>query len=332
MQRHYDVYGIGNALVDTEYEVNDEFLADLAIRKGVMTLIEYDRKVELTAKLDHSHSAVRHTGGGSAANTMVALAQLGGSAFYSCRVADDEIGEFYLKDLLENEVDTNLVHGRSDGITGRCIVMITPDAERTMNTYLGATRHLSVAELVPDALAASAYLYLEGYLVSEPGAREAVKEAQRIAREAGVKVALTLSDPSMVENFRGAFAEIEGRGIDLLFCNKDEALIWADTRSLDVAVERLRTDARTFVITLGARGSLVYDGDALQQVDAYNVRAVDTNGAGDMFAGAFLYGITHGYSYQLAADLGNRASAKLVESFGARMPQEELLRVREWEN
>ena len=328
MKQRYDVYGIGNAMVDTEYEVDDGFLAELDIAKGMMTLIDYPRKQELSRKLDRSQIASKNTGGGSAANTIVALSQLGGDTFYSCKVSDDEIGDFYLQDLIDNGVDTNLVGLREDGITGRCIVMVTPDAERTMNTFLGATSNLSGAELVPDAIRKSSWLYLEGYLASQSSSTEAVLEAQRIARESGVKISLTLSDPSMVENFREVFAEFGSHGIDLLFCNREEALMWADTSSMDVAVERLRKETETFVITLGAEGALVYDGNDLNQVDAYPATAIDTNGAGDMFAGAFLYGITHGYSYQLAADLGNRASAKLVARFGARMEGGELLEIR----
>ena len=235
---NYDVYGIGNALVDTEYEVTDEFLELAKLPKGVMTLIEEEDRRRLIALLEreHEHLAVKLAGGGSAANTIVAISQLGGSTFYSCKVANDTTGDFFMKDLLDLGVHTNLGDDREPGVTGECISMVTPDAERTMTTHLGITQKLSTGELDPDALRNSGTLYIEGYLVSSPTGFEAALEAQSIARQAGVSVALTLSDPSMVESFKTSFDELITQGVDILFCNIDEASLWTGGTSREESI------------------------------------------------------------------------------------------------
>jgi sugar/nucleoside kinase (ribokinase family) len=317
--KNYHVYGVGNALVDTEYEVEDSFLKDFSIDKGLMTLIDEQTKLEITHHLDRRYAAKKHTGGGSAANTMVAVAQFGGSAFYSCKVADDEIGSFYMNDLHDVGVVTNLGSQKHDGNTGQCLVMITPDAERTMTTFLGITQDLSVSELDAESLALSDYLYIEGYLMSSKTGRQAAVEARRIARQAGVKVSITLSDPAMVDNFKDGFSEVFDGQVDLLFCNKEEALMWTAKRDVKAAAEALKKDAARFAITLGGEGSLIYDGQKFSMIAPRPTHAIDTNGAGDMFAGAFLYGITHGYSFIDAANLANKSAAKLISKFGARM-------------
>lgn len=320
--KNYHVYGVGNALVDTEYEVEESFLADFSIDKGLMTLIDEQTKLKISHHLDRRYSAKKHTGGGSAANTMVALAQFGGKVFYSCKVADDEMGSFYMNDLHNVGIVTNLGSQKHDGITGQCLVMITPDAERTMTTFLGITQDLSVAELDAEVLALSDYLYIEGYLVSSKTGKETAVEARKIARQAGVKVSLTLSDPAMVDNFKDAFDEIIDGQVDLLFCNKEEALIWTAATDVEAAAESLKKDAAAFAITLGGDGSLIYDGKKISMVAPQPVKAIDTNGAGDMFAGAFLYGITHDYSFVEAANLANKSAASLISKFGARMDPE----------
>lgn len=327
----YDVYGIGNALVDTEYEVDDHFLEVAKLPKGMMTLIEADDRRRLIKLLEeeHEHEVIKQAGGGSAANTIVAIAQLGGKTFYSCKVASDETGDFFMHDLKQAGVHTNLDDGRQTGITGKCISMVTPDAERTMTTHLGITQDLSPAELNPDALADSRYLYIEGYLVSSPSGFEAAKAAQDIARSAGVIVSLTLSDPAMVENFNGAFDELASRGLDLVFCNEDEAKLWTGANTRDEAIARLRSLAPGVAMTCGKEGALVHDGTETRLVPGVPTKAVDTTGAGDMFAGAFLYAINNGSSYAEAAAFANHAASVLVSSFGARLPieivQEKLL-------
>ena len=317
----FDVYGIGNALVDTEYEIDDAFLGYAKLPKGMMTLIDASDRTRLIQLLEeeHEHQVIKQAGGGSAANTIVAIAQMGGKTFYSCKVANDETGDFFMADLKEAGVHTNLDDGREPGITGKCISMITPDAERTMTTHLGITESLSERELNADALAASRYLYIEGYLVTSPSAFEAVKRAQDIARSSGCIVSLTLSDPSMVENFGTAFDELVSRGVDLVFCNEDEAMLWTGANNRKEAMSRLTALCHRAVMTCGKEGALVHDGYDTSMVPGVQTRAVDTTGAGDMFAGAFLYAINTGRDFAEAAAFANRAASVLVSSFGARL-------------
>jgi len=325
----YHVYGIGNALVDKEFEVEDDFLKATNIDKGLMTLVEQERLVEILEKLKATFGLKKRASGGSAANTIIAVSYFGGNTFYSCNVANDETGDFYVKDLKAAGVDTNLGDDREDGTTGKCLVMVTPDAERTMNTYLGITANLSDKHLDEEAIKASEYLYIEGYLVSSDTARPAAIEAKRIAEANGVKTAFTFSDPAMVQFFKDGLVEMIGDGVDLLFCNEAEALNYCGVDTIDSAVEQLKKIAKSFVITLGSKGALVFDGENQLDIAPHAITAVDSNGAGDMFAGAFLYAITHGHSYQQAGDLASLASAEVVSNFGPRLESEKHDIIRE---
>jgi sugar/nucleoside kinase (ribokinase family) len=319
----YHVYGIGNALVDMELEVTPAFLQQLKIDKGVMTLVDEVRQTEILAQVNGL--ACKKSGGGSAANTMVAIAQLGAKGFYSCKVANDETGSFYLEDLRRCGLDVNLHNGdREAGITGKCLVMVTPDADRTMNTFLGITANLSTTEIVPEALTDSEYLYIEGYLVSSPSAIAAAIEAREIAQKAGVKTVLSLSDPNMVEFFKEGLLKVIGSGLDFIFANEAEALKMAHTDDFSTAIAHFKTLTKGFAITRGAKGSLIYDGQNLIEIDVFPVKAIDTVGAGDMYAGAFLYGITHGMSYAEAGKLASIAASRIVSRFGPRLETEEI--------
>lgn len=318
----YDVYGMGNALLDIEFEVSPEMLQDLGIDKGVMTLLDEESQNKILAHL-HKTSTKRSCGG-SAANTLIAISQFGGKAFYSCKVANDEPGQFYTQDLLDCGVATNLDnHPPEPGVTGKCLVFVTPDADRTMNTFLGISSNFSSAELVSEAIADAKYTYIEGYLVSGEASKQAAVKAREIAHEAGSKVAFSLADLNMVKFFKPGLLEIIGSGVDMLFANESEALLMADTDELDVAIEHLKTLAKAFAITRGAKGSIVFDGENLINIDPFPVKAVDTVGAGDMYAGAFLYGITNDMTFAEAGRLGSLASATLVTSLGARLPTSE---------
>ncbi|MDO6459513.1 adenosine kinase [Granulosicoccaceae sp. 1_MG-2023] len=315
----YHVYAIGNALVDMEYEISDAGLARFGIEKGVMTLIDEPRHDELTQLLaSHPH---KRACGGSAANTVIAVAQLGGSAYYSCKVGNDEGGDFYLRDLTDCGVASAALDGpRDNGTTGKCLVMITPDAERTMNSFLGITGDLSEREINADAIKAAEYVYLEGYLVTGDSARAAAIETARLAREAGARTALTLSDPNIVKFFRDGLLEMAAPELDLLFCNEAEARILAGTDDTAAAIAALQKLAGQFAMTRGADGALVYNGNELIEIAPHKVQPLDSNGAGDLFAGAFLYGITHGMDHAAAGALASRLSAELVTRFGPRLP------------
>ncbi len=318
MARKYHVYGMGNALVDIVTEVSEEFVSEHSIEKGLMTLVDEDLQHRLVNAIHLPSSDMQC--GGSAANTIIGAAQFGTSCFYSCKVANDEMGDFYHKDLTSNGVSTNLTPGAHEaGITGKCLVMTTPDAERTMNTFLGITANYSSKEICEDSLKDSEYLYIEGYLVTGESSREAMKVAKELAEENEVRTALTFSDPSMVKYFKEQMVEVVGEGVDLLFCNEEEAMLYTDTESIDTAVEALKDVARTFVVTLGAKGALVFDSESEIRIDPFPTDPVDTNGAGDLFAGAFLHGITNGMSFEDAGKLASLAASKVVSKFGPRL-------------
>jgi sugar/nucleoside kinase (ribokinase family) len=318
---NYDVYGLGNALVDIECEVPTQLLQELGVDKGVMTLLTEADQHRIIACLNGY--SLKRACGGSAANTLIAVSQFGGKACYSCKVADDEPGQFYLDDLIRCGVDTNLQHHQPEpGITGKCLVFVTPDADRTMNTFLGISEGFSVAELLPDAITAAHYTYIEGYLVTSPLAKAAAIQAREMAQAAGRQVALTLSDLNMVNFFKDGLLEMIGPGLDLLFANESEALKMAETQDIATAIDHLKTLAKRFAITRGPQGSLIYDGQQVVEIAPTPVKAIDTVGAGDMYAGAVLYGITNGMSYAQAGHLGSIAAAKLVTNLGPRMPTE----------
>lgn len=317
----YHLYAIGNALVDTEYEISDELLQAAGVEKRHMTLIDAHRRTELLKHVQHARS--HRTGGGSAGNTVVALAQLGGRAFYSCRVADDELGDFYTKDLIAHGVATNLTHTKPPGgQTGSCMVMVTPDAERSMSTFLGATAELDDSALHPHDIVKSRVYYMEGYLAASPSGLAAALKGRAIAAQAGVKLATTLSDMSMINHCRAGLDAMVGSDLDFLFCNEEEAQVWCGTRDLDQICQQMRQQARTVCLTRSAKGCIVLENGQRIEVPAAKVKAVDTNGAGDMFAGAFLYAVTHGYSHAQAAWLANQCAGRVVSQYGNRLAQE----------
>jgi sugar/nucleoside kinase (ribokinase family) len=285
-----------------------------------MTLVDEQRRLELLAHLEGHLVKANHASGGSAGNSMIATAQFGGPTFMSCKVARDSDGDIYIADLEAAGVDHCLRDNRSEGTTGKCLVLITPDAERSMNTFLGISETLSIEQLDAAAIAAAEYVYIEGYLVTSPTGLEAAVRTREIAEAAGVKTALSFSDPGMVAHFRDGMARIIGQGLDLIFCNEDEALGWANSDDIDVAVAKLKEVAGTFVITRGGEGALTFDGHSLAVIPPHRVEAVDTNGAGDMFAGAFLYAISRGEDFPTAGRFASLAAGKIVANYGPRLP------------
>ncbi len=326
----YDLYAIGNALVDSEYEVTDAQLQAMKVEKRHMTLIDAARRADLLVHVKGVHS--RKSGGGSAGNTVVALAQLGGRGFYSCCVSNDELGAFYTNDLRANGVDSNLTaaslsQATSTSPTGQCMVMVTPDAERSMSTYLGATADLDATALNAKAIRAAKIYYMEGYLAAQPNGLAAAIEGRRVAKEAGVKLATTLSDMSMINFCRPGLEAMVGTGLDYLFANEEEAQTWCGTLDLQTICEQLSARARVVCLTRSAKGCVVLEGGQQTAVPAANVKAIDTNGAGDMFAGAFLYAATRGHSHTQAAWLANQAAGQVVSQYGNRLTLEAMGRV-----
>ena len=314
----YDIYGIGNALVDEEYRVDDTFLRDQGIAKGHMTLVSEAEIEALIGSLDGREH--RRMSGGSAANTVYAVQGFGGQGFYSCRVGHDETGMHFLEDLRSAGIGT-AGHRPSEGTSGRCLTLITTDAERTMTTYLGVSATLAPDDVDEAALAASTYLYIEGYLAAAESGCAAAVLAREIAESARVKTSLSLSDPSMVAGCRAGLSSMLGNGVTQLFCNAEEALAWSGTDRLDIAIAELADIAPFVNITLGSAGSLAVTKGKSQAVPGYPVQAVDTTGAGDIHAGAFLHARTQGATPVDAARFANFAAAELVSQHGARLPE-----------
>ena len=314
----YDIYAIGAALVDTEVEVSESFLLEHAIEKGVMTLVEQSRQAQLVDSLNQDGLTLLRQSGGSACNSVVAAAQLGSKTYFGGKVANDDDGRLFADDLTQAGVSHSFLPA-DQAVTGKCLVMVTLDAERTMNTFLGVSDKFAESEINQSALAKSEWFYVEGYLLTDSRRTAVVKTAVEYAKQQGVKVGLSLSDPFVAQLFADNLKSVIGDGIDLIFCNKDEALAFTGTRTVDQAAKALESYAKTFAITEGSKGASVFDGDSLLEVFGVKANAIDTNGAGDMFAGAFLHAITSGGSYKEAAKLANQAAAMVVERFGPRL-------------
>ena len=320
--KNYDVYAIGNALVDIEYHASEANLKQLGIDKGVMTLIDQQRQHELMQQLGDTHEKMAC--GGSAANSIIALAQMGASTHFDCRVSNDQSGEFYARDLHDSGVHSMLKEKQLvDGVTGKCLVFVTPDADRTMNTFLGVSAELDDSDIDREALKQSRYLYIEGYLASGDSTRDAAVAARKIAEQEGITTALTLSDPNMIKFFRDGIEVMIGDGVDLLFANQEEACALAGCEDLGGAIEALKKIAGRFAITRGPEGATLYDGEKLIEIKAHPVKAIDTLGAGDMFAGAFLYGLSRGMDFEQSGMLASRASAEIVTQYGPRLSSEQ---------
>ena len=315
---HYDLYAIGNALVDSEYKVSDAHLQAMGVAKRHMTLIDAQRRAFLLDAV--KDLPTRNIGGGSAANTVVALAQLGGKGFYSCRVAGDALGAYYRDDLAANGVDSNLTKGSfASGQTGCCMVMITPDAERSMSTFLGATSELDEASLDEEAIRRSKIYYMEGYLAASPTGLAAALKGRATAKAAGVALSATLSDMSMINFCRPGLDAMIGEGLDYLFCNEEESQTWCGTQDLSVICQQMAKLARVVCLTRSAKGCIVLADGQQTEVPAASVKALDTNGAGDMFAGAFLFAVTQGRTHADAAFLANHGAGKVVSQYGNRL-------------
>jgi len=326
--KKYKIYGIGAALVDTEIKVDDSDLAAMNVEKGLMTLVDEDRLKELLGHLDGHLITAVHSSGGSGGNSVIASALFGAPSFMSCKVANDIDGDIYIADLESAGVDHCMTGQRENGTTGKCLVLITPDAERSMNSYLAINDTLSIDQVDRAAIEASEWVYIEGYRVTSDSSREAAIKTREIAESAGVKTALSFSDPGMVEFFREGMQAMIGEKVDLLFCNEAEAMGWSDTQDLNVAIEVLKNTARSFALTRGDRGAIVFDGKTLTNIDVHEVRALDSNGAGDMFAGAFLYAITSGKDFITAGKFASLAAGRIVAKYGPRLPPQEYAQLR----
>ncbi len=316
----YDVVGIGNALVDVIAHADDTFIGEHGLVKGSMTLIETERAVELYRALG---SAVEMSGG-SAANTMCGVASFGGTAAYIGKVDGDDLGVTFGHDMLAVGVHFVGPRPQDDIPTGRCIIVVTPDAQRTMNTYLGVSSLLSPSDIDEQIVANGKVLYMEGYLFDRPEAKEAFRKAASIAHANDRLVSLTLSDSFCVHRHRPDFTSLVSDEVDILFGNEDELLSLYEVSSFDDAVEALRAHDTLAAITRGAAGSVVVTADEVIPIAAERaIRVLDTTGAGDLYASGFLYGITHGLTLSQCGRLGSIAAAEVINHVGPR-PLDEL--------
>ena len=312
-----DVYGIGNAIVDVIAEVDDQFLSELALEKGNMTLVDIEHMAHLEDKLSSAPKKIMS--GGSAANTVFAVQAFGGSTAYACMLSNDRNGKHFFRDFSDSGISMSNSSIVKEGSTGQCLVLVTPDAERTMATNLGVSANLTNSCIDEKTLRESKTLYLEGYLATSEKNTGVALQAREIAVKAGAEVALTLSDASILSPFRSAFESFIGKGVEILFCNEQECLTWCGTDRIDLAINEMRDFAKEIYITLGAKGSIAVSSVGVEEVVTDQVVAVDTNGAGDMYAGACLFARTQKMTSKECALFANKCAGTIVQEYGARL-------------
>ncbi len=310
-----DVVGIGNAIVDVLAQADDAFIARQGLTKGTMTLIDAARAEALYAEM----GAAVEMSGGSAGNTMAGIASLGGGGAYIGRVCDDVLGRVFAHDIRAVGVRYDTPPSKSGAPTGRCLILVTPDAQRTMSTFLGACIELGPEDIAAETIAAAQVTYLEGYLYDPPRAQEAFHKAAQLAHAAQRKVSLSLSDPFCVNRHRQAFRTLIQGHIDILFANEAEICALYETEDFDTAAAAVRGHCEIAALTRSERGSVVVTAAGTQAVPAAPVaRVVDTTGAGDLYASGFLWGLTHGRDLATCARLGSLCAAEVIAHFGAR--------------
>jgi sugar/nucleoside kinase (ribokinase family) len=312
----YDVLGLGNAIVDVIARADDDFLRNHGMAKGGMTLIDEPRAEAIYAAMGPGIAI----SGGSAANTIASVASFGGDAAFIGKVKDDTLGKVFSHDIRAIGVTFPSAPAQDGPATGRCLIMVTPDGERTMNTFLGAAQNLHESDVDTNLVAAAAITYLEGYLWDPVHAKDAFRKAAAAAHAAGRKVALTLSDAFCVDRYRAEFLELmRNRTIDMMFANEAELKSLYQTGDFDTALNALRTDAGIAFVTRSEKGCVVVTREQTQAIAAFPVdRVVDTTGAGDLFAAGALFGIARGQALADAARLGALAAAEVIGHFGAR--------------
>jgi sugar/nucleoside kinase (ribokinase family) len=310
-----DVVGIGNALVDVLSHADEDEVTRQGLVKGTMHLVDEARARTLYEAMGPGVEM----SGGSAANTVVGVASFGGSAHYVGKVRDDQLGEVFGHDLRATGVGYDTPRATSGPPTGRCLILVTPDAQRTMSTFLGASVRLGPADVDRRLVARGKILYLEGYLFDPPEAQEAFRAAAAIAHEAGRKVALTLSDPFCVERHRAAFLDLVEHHVDILFANELEICALYQVRDFDAALPHVRGHCELAALTRSAKGSVLVNGDRMHVIRAHPVEAVvDTTGAGDLYASGVLYGLAQGLDLPTCGRLGSLAAAEVIAHVGAR--------------
>jgi len=313
----YDVYGVGNAIMDLQLQCEDAVLDDIGIEKGMMTLSEEAQQQYALERL--ARHSVNRCSGGSAANTIVGIADFGGKAAYACKVGNDEFGQQYLREMRKLGIIIEVT--ANSGQTGSCVVLITPDAQRTMLTHLGVSATLGPDDISAAEIAKAGYVYIEGYLFTGESTKAAALRTIELATQQDVKVALTVSDPFLIDMYRGEFRKLIAGPVDLLFCNEQEARALTGFDDPIECAREIHKHAENVALTLGRKGSIIMHKNEVIPIEGVEVNAVDTTGAGDMYAAGVLYGITNGLSWHQAGHLGSHAAAQIVSQLGARLPR-----------
>jgi sugar/nucleoside kinase (ribokinase family) len=320
----YQVVGIGNALVDVLSHIEDGFLAENGVERGIMQLIDRDRAIALYGRM----GPAREVSGGSAANTVAGLAALGARTAYVGKVKDDQLGAIFAHDLRAQGAvyATPLAAPDHPHETGRCMVLVSPDGERSMNTYLGVSEFLAPEDIDEDAMAAAEWIFLEGYRYDGPDSIAAFEKAVRATKRAGGKVAITLSDPFCVERHRDEFLRMLRADVDLLVANEHELMSLYETGVLGAAMDRAQAEVPVTACTVGAQGAHVLAGETRVHAPAIRVTVVDATGAGDLFASGFLHGLVTGRDWLTSARMGCLAAGEVISHVGAR-PEADLKRL-----
>ena len=322
MKKKYQVVGIGNALVDILSQIDDSFLDANGVGKGIMQLINTTRAVELYSKM----GPAKEISGGSAANTIAGIAVLGARTAYVGKVKDDQLGAIFAHDIRAQGADYETPLASSDAIdeTGRCMVLVTPDGERSMNTYLGVSEHLNADDIDESVMADTDWIYLEGYRFDGPESHMAFAKAIAACKGNGGRVSLSLSDPFCVERHKDAFREMIRDHVDLLFCNVHEMQAMYPAKNLMASMKKAAQEIEIVVCTASEDGAYVLNGGGMEHAHAQPIDIVDTTGAGDLFASGFLFGLTSGFDMQTCGRMGCVAAAEVISHIGAR-PEADLM-------
>ncbi|NQU62209.1 MAG: adenosine kinase [Rhodospirillales bacterium] len=310
----FDVVGIGNAIVDVLAQTEDDFLASHDLNKGTMTLIDADT----AGKLYDDMGPAIECSGGSAANSIACLASLGGKGAFIGKVRDDQLGEAFRHDIQTLGVAFDTPFAKDGVSTARCLIFVTPDAQRTMQTFLGACVELGPDDVDEGVIADAQVTYLEGYLWDPPKAKEAFVKAAKLAHDADRQVSLSLSDPFCVGRHRAEFLDLVNDHVDILFANEEEILSLYEVDDFDAAMQKVRGHCKIAALTRGPKGSVVISGDEVHVIDPEPATPVDTTGAGDGYAGGFLYGLTQGFDLAKSARIGGIVASQVIGHVGAR--------------
>ncbi|WP_199508454.1 MULTISPECIES: adenosine kinase [unclassified Psychrobacter] len=327
----YDVMAVGNALVDHEYLLSDAALEETELTRGNMTLADFEEQQKLLAYFQLADIAPsKQAGGGSAANTMFAFASLGGKPFYACRVGDDEQGQFYLKDLNDAGVATSENSIHQGGVTGSCVVAVTEDGERTMQTYLGTSSDIADDNIDFDALMQSDWLYLEGYLAMSESIQPAMNKLRQQAGIHNAKIAVSFADPAVVKFAKDGLLNMLGNKVAVIFCNSEEARLFTEKKQLKAAARALLDYSNIAVVTDGANGALIaHKPDADNEIVIHEIATptvvdvIDTNGAGDNYAGAFLYALSQHHALPECGRLASEVASQVIQQFGPRLESQD---------